>query len=97
MEENSRMAVLLETSGYSDDKSTRDNTMMENPNGPSTNAPFSSPLPGSTWKKTTTSLALISGLKSITKVGFLCVGQQHVEVKSENLGAMIRVDRTCVW
>jgi BioD-like phosphotransacetylase family protein len=45
--------------------------------------------------KTTTSLALISGLKKhYKKVGFLKpVGQQHVEVKSENRGAMIRVDK----
>jgi BioD-like phosphotransacetylase family protein len=45
--------------------------------------------------KTTTSLALISGLKKRYKnVGFLKpVGQQHVEVKSDNLSAMIRVDK----
>jgi dethiobiotin synthetase len=45
--------------------------------------------------KTTTSLALCSGLqKRYGKVGFLKpVGQQHVEVKSENRNGMIRVDK----
>jgi BioD-like phosphotransacetylase family protein len=45
--------------------------------------------------KTTTSLALCSGLKKrYEKVGFLKpVGQQHVEVKSENRNATIRVDK----
>lgn len=45
--------------------------------------------------KTSTSLALVSGLKKrFGKVGFIKpVGQQHVEVTSENLGATIRVDK----
>lgn len=45
--------------------------------------------------KTTVSLALMSGLrKRFAKVGFLKpVGQQHVEVKSDNLERTIRVDK----
>jgi len=45
--------------------------------------------------KTTTSLALLAGLKKrYDKLGFLKpVGQQHVEVKSESLNKMIRVDK----
>lgn len=45
--------------------------------------------------KTTTSLALISGLKKrFKKVGFIKpVGQQHVEVRSKNLDETIRVDK----
>jgi dethiobiotin synthetase len=45
--------------------------------------------------KTTCSLALVSGLqKRFDKVGFLKpVGQQHVEVRSENQQAVIRVDK----
>lgn len=45
--------------------------------------------------KTTTSLAIISGLiKRFDKVGFLKpVGQQHVEVHSENLNKTLRVDK----
>lgn len=45
--------------------------------------------------KTTTSLALMSGLqKRYKKVGFLKpVGQQHVEVHSDNLGKTLRVDK----
>lgn len=46
--------------------------------------------------KTTTSLAIISGLqKKFEKVGFLKpVGQQHVEVQSDN-GKTLRVDKDC--
>lgn len=45
--------------------------------------------------KTTTSLAIISGLKKrFNKVGFLKpVGQQHVDVRSDNLDKIIRVDK----
>ena len=45
--------------------------------------------------KTSTSLALISGLqKRFGKVGFIKpVGQQHVPVESENLGKTLRVDK----
>jgi hypothetical protein len=45
--------------------------------------------------KTTTSLALMSGLsKRYNKVGFLKpVGQQHVTVKSDSLNTEIRVDK----
>jgi dethiobiotin synthetase len=45
--------------------------------------------------KTTCSLAIMSGLKKrYSKVGFLKpVGQQHVEVRSENQQATIRVDK----
>lgn len=45
--------------------------------------------------KTTCSLALISGLKKrFDKVGFIKpVGQQHVEVKSDNQQTIIRVDK----
>ncbi len=45
--------------------------------------------------KTTTSLALMSGLqKRFPKVGFIKpVGQQHVTVHSETLGQEIRVDK----
>lgn len=48
--------------------------------------------------KTTTSLAIISGLrKRFDKVGFLKpVGQQHVEVRSENLDKTLQVDKD-VW
>jgi hypothetical protein len=48
--------------------------------------------------KTTTSLALMSGLKKrYDKVGFLKpVGQQHVPVTSANLNREIRVDKDCV-
>lgn len=47
--------------------------------------------------KTTCSLALISGLqKRFDKVGFLKpVGQQHVEVFSEELNKSIQVDKDC--
>eukprot|EP00568_Trieres_chinensis_P018137 CAMPEP_0183330372 /NCGR_PEP_ID=MMETSP0160_2-20130417/85269_1 /TAXON_ID=2839 ORGANISM="Odontella Sinensis, Strain Grunow 1884" /NCGR_SAMPLE_ID=MMETSP0160_2 /ASSEMBLY_ACC=CAM_ASM_000250 /LENGTH=455 /DNA_ID=CAMNT_0025498577 /DNA_START=22 /DNA_END=1389 /DNA_ORIENTATION=+ len=45
--------------------------------------------------KTSVSLALVSGLqKRFDKVGFIKpVGQQHVDVKSDNLGAVIKVDK----
>ncbi len=45
--------------------------------------------------KTTTSLAIMSGLqKKFEKCGFLKpVGQQHIEVKSNNLDRIIRVDK----
>lgn len=45
--------------------------------------------------KTSVSLALVSGLqKRFGKVGFIKpVGQQHVEVKSHNLGTTMRVDK----
>jgi dethiobiotin synthetase len=48
--------------------------------------------------KTTTSLAIISGLqKRFDKVGFLKpVGQQHVDVHSENLNKTLKVDKD-VW
>lgn len=48
--------------------------------------------------KTTVSLALMSGLKKrYEKVGFLKpVGQQHVEVKSNNQNATLRVDKDVV-
>jgi dethiobiotin synthetase len=48
--------------------------------------------------KTTTSLAIISGLqKRFDKVGFLKpVGQQHVDVHSDNLNETLRVDKD-VW
>ncbi|KAI2512338.1 hypothetical protein MHU86_2000 [Fragilaria crotonensis] len=48
--------------------------------------------------KTTTSLAIISGLqKRFDKVGFLKpVGQQHVDVHSDNLNKTLRVDKD-VW
>jgi dethiobiotin synthetase len=48
--------------------------------------------------KTTTSLAIISGLqKRFDKVGFLKpVGQQHVDVHSDNLNKTLKVDKD-VW
>ena len=48
--------------------------------------------------KTTTSLAIVSGLqKRFGKVGFLKpVGQQHVEVHSDNLDKTVKVDKD-VW